>query len=248
MNIEVVGETATPTVQRSSIVRLTPLEDTFWGRVDASLDAGFSFTQANTATQYSLNSAGTYTAPNYSVSATLDSLFRTQEGTGDTSRHTFSFGSRRTLGPRWFANAVSLLQHNKELDLNFRGTLGGGVGRFVYQSGQRNLSLWGGLAYTQEYFVGEDTSQANVESLAGVTFQTFIFGNLDAESETTLLALPSLSTLGRVRLELRSSVRRELVKDFYLNLSLTESYDSDPPAAAARKNDLVVTTSLGYSF
>ena len=47
VNIEVVGATETPTVQRSSIVRLTPVEDTFWGRVDASLDAGFSFTQAN---------------------------------------------------------------------------------------------------------------------------------------------------------------------------------------------------------
>ena len=182
------------------------------------------------------------------MSATLDSLFRTQEGVEDTSRHTLVFAYRPTFGHRWFVNALSLLQNNKELDLNFRGTFGGGVGRFVYQGGQRNVSLWGGLAYTQEDFVGEDASQANVESLAAITFQTFIFGDLDAESETSLLVLPSLSTLGRVRLELRSSLRRELVKDFYVNLSLTESYDSDPPAAAARKNDLVVTTSLGYSF
>ena len=41
---------------------------------------------------------------------------------------------------------------------------------------------------------------------------------------------------------------REIVTDFYLDLSFYQSYDSDPPDAAAEKTDYGVITSLGYSF
>ena len=52
-------------------------------------------------------------------------------------------------------------------------------------------------------------------------------------------SLPSLSLQG---------MRREIVTDFYLDLSFYQSYDSDPPDAAAEKTDYGVITSLGYSF
>ena len=47
----------------------------------------------------------------------------------------------------------------------------------------------------------------------------------------------------------KSILKRELVKDFFWNLSLLNSYDSDPPAGGdAEKNDLTLNASLGYSF
>ena len=44
------------------------------------------------------------------------------------------------------------------------------------------------------------------------------------------------------------SLRRELFKDFYLNISGLDSFDSRPPAEAANKDDLRATVSFGYAF
>ena len=59
---------------------------------------------------------------------------------------------------------------------------------------------------------------------------------------------PNLTTPGRVRLELNTGVRRELVKDFFIDLSFVDSYDNRPPSEDARSNDLTLVTSLGWSF
>ena len=40
----------------------------------------------------------------------------------------------------------------------------------------------------------------------------------------------------------------ELFKDLYWQLSLFESFDSDPPSALSSRNDFGITTSFGWSF
>lgn len=40
---------------------------------------------------------------------------------------------------------------------------------------------------------------------------------------------------------------RELVSNLYLNIGITEVYDSKPPNDA-NKNDFSITSSLGWSF
>jgi hypothetical protein len=65
---------------------------------------------------------------------------------------------------------------------------------------------------------------------------------------TTTLVFPSLTTLGRIRLQFNAKARFEILKDFYWSVSLFESYDSDPPTTDFRQNDFGVTTALGYSF
>ncbi len=65
---------------------------------------------------------------------------------------------------------------------------------------------------------------------------------------TTLSAYPSLTTSGRYRIELASSLRRKLVRDFRISLTLEDSYDSKPPDTAIEKSDLRFRTTLGWSF
>ena len=51
-------------------------------------------------------------------------------------------------------------------------------------------------------------------------------------------------------LRLRSSNpwRQEIVEDFFFDLSLYFTYDSDPPEGALSTNDYGLVTSFGYSF
>ena len=60
--------------------------------------------------------------------------------------------------------------------------------------------------------------------------------------------MPVLNQSGRWRISFVTSFKREVVKDFYFNVSVNEFFDSQPPSATANKNDLSLTTSFGWSF
>ncbi len=105
-----------------------------------------------------------------------------------------------------------------------------------------------GAAYSHESYVpqpGAEPVRDNAESLIGITFSTFRFKTLNLNSRTLLF--PSLSDPGRQRLSSQSNLRIELARNFYWNFQLYENYDTRPPVNAA-KNDLGVTTSVGWTF
>ena len=49
-------------------------------------------------------------------------------------------------------------------------------------------------------------------------------------------------------MSLNSSISYELFNDFYLGLNIFDQYDSKPPQEGAVKNDVSVTTSVGYKW
>ena len=59
---------------------------------------------------------------------------------------------------------------------------------------------------------------------------------------------PSLTEIGRVRLEATGSAKREIVSDFYLALSIFDSFDSRDPTTGQAKNDWGPTLSIGWQF
>jgi hypothetical protein len=74
---------------------------------------------------------------------------------------------------------------------------------------------------------------------------TFRFKATDIRSRFSLF--PSLTTPGRMRLQATSDLRIKIVKDLYWGLHLYENFDSNPPVRAD-KNDLGISTSLGWKF
>ena len=88
--------------------------------------------------------------------------------------------------------------------------------------------------------------QQNAEGLLGANFYTFRFKVLDIRS--SLQIYPSLTDAGRVRISSDSSLHIELIKDFYWDFHLYENFDSRPAAVHAPRNDLGITTGLGWKF
>ena len=88
----------------------------------------------------------------------------------------------------------------------------------------------------------------NAEALAVVQFQKFTFNDPETDVSATLLILPNLTDTGRVRLELDTRVRREILSDFYWSISFFDSFDSDPPSAGVERNDYGFISSFGWSF
>ena len=104
------------------------------------------------------------------------------------------------------------------------------------------------MAYSHEsYFPQPNTEpiRNNIKALLGLTFHTFRFKTLNLNSQGFLF--PSLNDPGRFRLSSQSNLRVELVRNFNWNFQVYENYDTRPPVNAP-KNDLGLTTSLGWSF
>jgi hypothetical protein len=66
--------------------------------------------------------------------------------------------------------------------------------------------------------------------------------------DLTHVTYPSLSDPGRIRLALDSSVKREIIRDFTVGVSLYDTFDNRPPTEGASKNDVGVSISIGWIF
>jgi len=51
-----------------------------------------------------------------------------------------------------------------------------------------------------------------------------------------------------VRTQFDGKIKREIVRDFSVGFTIYDSYDSDPPSADARKNDVGFSLTIGWTF
>ena len=160
------------------------------------------------------------------------------------------------LSQSWLAQAGRTVNRDGLLVMGLLAIAAGGVTialTFLVASAAllfvgRALTVLGGGAFSHESYVpqpGTESIHNNAESLVGVTFSTFRFKTLNLRSHA--LVFPSLSDPGRLRLSSQSGLRIELIRNFKWNLDIYENYDTRPPVSAP-KNDLGITTSIGWTF
>jgi hypothetical protein len=228
-------------------VRLSPLGRTFWKRIDGSFDLGFTYTEANQFLQFNLNGDAEYRAKSFEVTARLSSFLSEQQGATSSQRGSLFLGDTYFLQNRWLVGAVAGLERNRDLGLDLRASLGGGVGRYLFQSNQSSLVAL--LAFTgnrEDPVEGEATYSA--EAVVAAQYTTFMYDFPYLKVYASLKVIPSLSELGRVRLQADVSLRREIISDFYVSIRVYDSFDSNPPTPGAAKNDWGPTVSIGYKF
>jgi putative salt-induced outer membrane protein YdiY len=234
-------------VPQLDVIRITPAARRFWTRLEGSVDFGFSFTSGNDQYQTQLAATTTYRTGDHSFTASVDSVFSGQtEGTSLT-RNQFNFDYRKQLNEQWYVGGLLGLLRSDQQSLNLRTSVGGLIGRNVKQTEYTRLSFYGGIVGTRENYsesIGTPRT-TNADAIAGADFATFRFNALDIRSRFSLF--PSLTTPGRTRLQANSDLRVKIVRDFWWGFHVYENYDSKPPVRAD-KNDLGVSTSLGWKF
>jgi putative salt-induced outer membrane protein YdiY len=214
--------------------------------VDGSIDAGFSFAQANVETHWTVNGTATYRSPRYQVGATVASQLTAREDADSQSRNSLGLNATRSLANHWYTLGWGQLQQNQELSLDLRAVAGAGVGRDLAHTDHHLWSTYVGLAYTHEQFSGEPADQS-AEAAVGGQLDFFTPGHEDFRITNSVVSYFNVSGRQRVRLELQSAWRHEFLKDFYWALNGFDSFDSDPPAEQ-KTNDFGVSFSLGWKF
>jgi putative salt-induced outer membrane protein YdiY len=131
--------------------------------------------------------------------------------------------------------------------LNLRTTLGGGYGRYLKRTTNSNLSWMGGVVYTNESFDvnSAQPSDQNMEAVLGLQYKLarFNFG----EFESQVWTFPGLTDAGRLRATTNNSLTIKLRNNFHLSFTFWDNFDSRPPATAKR-NELGISSGIGWSF
>lgn len=234
-------------VHQLDVIRIIPAAPGFWRRLEGTVDLGFSYTSGNDQYQTQLTATTTYRTGNHSFTTSIDSAFSGQPEGDSTARKQFSFDYRKQLTPRFFLGGLFDLLQSDQQSLKLRTSTGGLVGLNLLQSERSRLSIFGGVVGTREnYSTAIDSPEStNADALAGVDFSTFRFKTTDVKTRLNLF--PSLTTPGRMRLQATSDLHIKIVKDLYWGFHVYENFDSRPPVRAD-KNELGISTSLGWKF
>lgn len=246
-SLDVVAETGTISLDLNSVVYITPIASGFWSKLDGSLDLGASYTQSSGVAQYNFNTSVTYRRANLQVTASGSSYFTYQENAEDSSRHAAQLFISRLLKTRSLWLVQGGFERNRDLGYDLRSTASAGLGQYLVRSNRAIFGVGGGLSVNQELPVDGDAVE-NLEAMLSVRQSYFTY---DYPKTTMSLATdfyPSLSQWGRVRVELNSSIKREVIHDFTVGFTVYDSYDNRPPTAEARKNDVGLTLTIGWTF
>ena len=228
-----------------SVVALDRIKDTFWKRLDGDVNIGVDYTQDNNKTDLNVSANVKYVLALQKYTFNLSTSFSRQDSASNISSLNAVFAYSRQFSDRWFYTGLLAGQQSSQLSLDIRGTVGGGVGRYLVRSNKVDLALWGGIGYSRERFTNQDADDAPI-GIVATDFEYFTFGDLTTNLSSKLVVVPLLND-GRVRLNFMTQYKREVVNNLYLTFSLTEAFDSKPPETA-NKNDLSLTTSIGWSF
>jgi len=246
-NFLIGGDKCAVRVRQLEVLRITPVESNFWRQLTGTIDFGFNFTSGNDQYQTDFSTSATYRRGDHTLATSFDSVFSGQPKGSSSARNQFDLDYRKQLSPGWYAGGLLDLLRSDQQSLSLRTTVGGLLGRNLRQSERTRVSIFGGLAGTRENYSAQTGKPQtnNADALAGLDFQTFRFTTTDISSR--LIVYPSITTPGRMRMQLKSDLRVKIVKDLYWGFHLYENFDSKPPVRAD-KNDLEVSASIGWKF
>ena len=229
------------------VVGMRPIKSRFWERLDGSVNLGASFTSSSGVGQGSVSVGVTSRRPKFNIDFSLDSTVTVQPDQPEQSRFAISLGYTRLLASKWFLLGNGKFEQNTELGIRLRSSLAGGGGRFLVQT-NRTICAWaGGLSVNREVPI-EGEGQDNIEAFLGVTYSFFTYDTPKTNLATGFAVFPSLTDGGRVRTDLNLDLSREIVKDFTVGTTAYYSYDSRPPTEGAKKHDVGVTLTVGWTF
>ncbi|MGD9346481.1 MAG: DUF481 domain-containing protein [Candidatus Aminicenantes bacterium] len=231
-----------------SIVKIYPLEATFWKRVKGYLDLGLSFQRAQRKVEWKLGGEVSYRGEKWMTRLDASSYYIQQEEVARTSRNNLSFLGQRILKSRWLGTFVTSHEQNDELNLDYRALLGGAIGRFFIQDNRYLLVAYAGLSGSREKYRDSEDITYNAEGLLNVQYEAFRYDSPTLDFGTSLSLFPSLTTRGRVRINFSARLSYEIFNDFYIALDGFYNYDTKPPGDEARKYDYSINTSISWRF
>jgi hypothetical protein len=243
----VVRNTVSESIPLPSVVRVRALESGFWARVSGSLSLGLNYTKSSGIRTSSINVSSAYQAERLRATLDISSIETSSPDTEPTAREQISSTVQFRRDRPAFLLLLNSIERNEELGIERRLQSGAGLARYFLQGADREVMAVVGATATREWTTGVDTDLSSLEGVLGAQWRIFRFSDPEISLSSSAYLYPSLTESGRLRGNLDVSWRREIISDFFFDISLYDSYDSDPPSEGTT-SDYGVVTSFGYKF
>jgi hypothetical protein len=230
------------------VIAMNPIDEGGFRSMDLSVAFGYNFTKASNITQMNVSADAKYRTRKRILSADLSSSISNSTGNDSSQVQSLSFTYTRLRANRWLNDGGVSFDRNDELGLNLRTSISAGLGRILAQTNNSNFTVAGGLKATRENDVGVPEDTDSLESYGSMEWEWFRFNDPELDWTTTLEIIPSLTQSGRIRGQFDTTLRWEIINDFYWQLDFYDSYDNQPQGDTTTTNDYGVTTSLSYKF
>ena len=236
-------------LRQDEIVLATQTVAGLTGLLEASVGAGMTLSKSNNQKQSNADANISYETPRYLATATVSSIFSTQQDAPSTNRQNLTLGLSRHLSRKWSATVLADFLISEEQQLDLRTILGGGPTRRFVSSNRLMIYAVGGAVWNVERYSPESGLLVNkqLEGLAAFGVEYFQFRQWTAESVFRLF--PSITTAGRVRADWRTNLRLRVRRDkpLWWNFNYTINLDNRPPANTPG-TDYITSSSLSWSF
>ena len=239
-----LGELALPMNEVSAI---RPIGGSFWQRLDGSLDLGFSYTKSSGVAQLNLNTTTIFRRPAFEARLTGSATLTREQDEENDDRGMLQTSLFRYRGQRWYIGAAGGVETNDSLGLILRTQAGGTTGiRWVNTN---RAQLWAGAGLSVNNEQGEDTEPTqNIEAVANLRASYYTYDRPRTNIDFSFEYYPSLNDFGRQRIQLDAAFKREVWKDFFISLTVFDSFDSRPPNPESNTNDVGVVLSFGWTY
>ena len=219
----------------------------FRDRVDGYLDVGWSAAAANDLSQVSVNAGLTYVDELRLWDFTYEASMSESDSSPASQSQFLRIDQQRFLRNDWFWTGGGHISTNDELGLDLRVLLGGGIGRYYFQTPNQEFFAAAGIGVSREEFV-DGQEQKSFEGILTMSYDLYRFDAPEIDIAAELSIYPSLTISGRVRTDAGIRLRYEIIEDLYYGISAQHMYDNKPQSAHAANTDWSLVTSLGYSF
>lgn len=246
--IKIVSTTETIEVKLSDVVRLAPIEHTFFQRLRGSLTFGLTYTQANNALQYNLGFDTNYRSRSNYGTLNGSSIFNSQDDIESTQQSDLQLLLAQVSKGAWGPFELAALQSNPDQGYDVRTLLGGGASRFIIENAAHLLALNFGAVYNREEVVDSDQVNNVAELLTSLSFRRYKHDAFSPAINTTLTIFADVASEKRYRGVLKFNMAWKIFHKYTFNFRIDNSYDSNPPGVDASKNNAVLVSSIGYTF
>jgi len=235
------------TVAIVAVIAITPMSERFWSRVRAYLDLGFTLAKANTAMTLSGDGEFAYRGEHLGATLDFDTYFQNDVNNTLVSRASVQLTGNYFFVARWRLQLFLSADHNNELDLDLRLSIGSGAAYSVIRSSLMELWVAAGLIGDREVY-SSGSPNVNLAAYVAGDWEAFRYDSPKLDAGIQIQILPVLTDLGRFRGTATFKVKYELFSDFNVGLNFSYTFDTRPPDPTAGKTDYLLSMTIGWSY
>jgi len=232
-----------------AVVSITEISPTLLERTSGYVDLGWTLAKANMAHTTTFGAEARYRGERLGIATRLSAYEHGQEDSDPSQNGSIGVDVNRFFGTRWAARFFGEASMDDALGLDIRTFLGSGIRRGIVHTNRMDASASAGLVGSREQYSDGEKSTYSVELLLAADFAAFRLDSPKLDAAANLQTYTSLTKSDRIRTDLEGRVRYEVFSDFFVQLSLKASYDTNPPSTEnPSKSSYNTGFSVGWSW